>query len=185
MSAGLSGQIACYSDSSHECRSGNRTERVRQTWDELKKNWRIPIILWDPHFPLPDDWDAIDPEDAPITLYTCNADSPPVVILMCHDRGRMRTPLADWLEACTLHEGFHALLCCWRKENDKAFKLLKSSIWAKFEEMCAVAMEARLLPDNSVWLDYMFGWRSSLPLSCADNDLTELALATGSSLSFP
>jgi hypothetical protein len=82
-----------------------------------------------------------------------------VILLPTHDLGRFGGHDRAWLESSAIHEGFHALLLRWLGKPCSTFG------WRKFEEMCAVTMETRLLRKGKAWMDYGRAWQASLSLS--------------------
>lgn len=123
------------------------------------------VVLWDPVFPLPAEWDL--PElplpPCPVTIIPTEANSSPLILVLTHDQGRFGGHEGAWLESSAIHEGFHALLARWL--GGAALRDLQAYGWPKFEEMCAVAMESMVLPRNKAWMDYGRAWQASLSLS--------------------
>jgi len=129
------------------------------------------VVLWDMAFPLPDEWEVSGlPEPAcPVAIPPENDDSPALVLLPTHDHGRFRSHDQAWLESVAVHEGFHGLLVRWVGRT-RIGQLRNRGCWKKFEEMCAVAMEACLLRGRKGWMDYGRSWQATLSLSHCDND---------------
>ncbi|OIQ87084.1 hypothetical protein GALL_310740 [mine drainage metagenome] len=132
-----------------------------------------PVVLWDMTFPLPVEWELPDVPGSrcPVTILSSQAHphTSTLILLPTHESGRFGGRDLAWLESSALHEGFHALLGRWLG-GAQSMELHRRDRWAKFEEMCAVAMETRLARRVQAWMDYGRSWQSTLSLSHCDNN---------------
>lgn len=123
------------------------------------------VVLWDMMFPVPDEWELpeLPASRCPVAIFDDRPDSFPLILLPTYGRGRPDLREELWMESSAIHEAFHALLGRWLGAP-RIVRLRPRARWAKFEEMCAVAMEARLL-DQGAWIDYGRAWSAALSLS--------------------
>ena len=154
-------------------RDAQHVDRALATLELAMNHWLTPltagpttlVVLWDRMFPMPEEWELppLPEPPCPLTVLSEAADVSILILLPTYDIGRFGGRDRAWLESSAIHEAFHALLNRFFG-RDAVFAAHRYG-WAKFEEMCAVALEACLLRHGKAWMDYGYTWRVTLSLS--------------------
>jgi len=150
-------------------------DKVGKTFEEcgfkVEPSPPCNVILWDMTFPTPEEWDLPFHLDrpCPVTFLASDDGSSALILLPTHDMGRFTEHDQAWLESSAIHEGFHALLGRWVGRS-QIMQLRSRDYWTKFEEMCAVALEVKLLKQEKAWMDFGRSWQATLGLSHCDNN---------------